>query len=84
MIAREACGSCHLIPGIEGADGMAGPSLAHFASRQMIVGVLANSPGNLEHYLKSPASIVTTNAMPDQHLTDEQARNIAAYLYTLR
>lgn len=84
VIARKACGSCHEIPGIEEADGMVGPSLAHFASRQMIAGTLANSPANLALYLKAPQTVVKGNIMPDQGLTDEQVRDAAAYLYTLR
>ena len=84
IITRMACGSCHRIPGIEEANGTVGPSLAHFGSRQMIVGVLANSPQNLFRYLKSPQSAVKGNYMPDQRLSDQQVRDAAAYLYTLR
>ena len=84
VIARKACGSCHEIPGIEEADGTVGPSLAHFARRQTVAGPLANTPANLFRYLKAPQSVVPGNYMPDQGLTDRQARDIAAYLYTLR
>jgi cytochrome c2 len=83
-ISREACGSCHRIPGIDGANGMVGPSLAGFASRQMIVGLFANSPANLHHYLKNPAIAGPGNVMPVQGLSDREVSDIAAYLYTLR
>jgi cytochrome c2 len=83
VITRQACGSCHRIPGIQQADGMVGPPLAHFAGRQMIVGRLPNTPHSLELYLRSPQSISKGNAMPDMGLTTKQTRDVAAYLYTL-
>lgn len=83
-ITRDACGSCHEIPGIEEAEGRVGPSLRHFASRQMIAGRLANTPANLERWLKSPQSVKPGSAMPDQSLTDRQVRDVAAYLERLR
>ena len=55
VITRMACGSCHVIPGIEGADGHVGPPLAHFARRRTIAGVLANTPANLAAFLKAPS-----------------------------
>jgi cytochrome c2 len=84
VMTREACGSCHRIPGIEGAEGDVGPSLAHFAKQRMIAGRLANTPANLARYLKSPQALIPGNAMPDQRLTDDDVRYIAAYLATLR
>lgn len=83
-IARQACGSCHVIPGIEEADGRVGPPLVHFAAQQTIAGKLPNTPGNLVRFLKSPRTVVRNGAMPDLGLTDDQVRDIAAYLYTLK
>lgn len=84
VITRQACGSCHRIPGIAGADGDVGPPLAHFAGRKMIAGKLDNVPANLERYLVSPQAVVPGNVMPDQHLTEEEVRDVAAYLESLR
>lgn len=83
-IGRQACGSCHVIPGIEGADGRVGPPLAHFASQQTIAGKLPNFPGNLKRFLKAPRAVAANGAMPDLGLSDDQVRDIAAYLYTLK
>jgi cytochrome c1 len=83
-ITRDACGSCHEIPGIEESQGRVGPSLRHFAKRRMIAGRLPNTPANLQRWLKAPQSIAPGNAMPDQGLTDQQARDVAAYLERLR
>jgi cytochrome c1 len=35
-------------------------------------------------WLRNPQKILPGNAMPDMQLTQEQARDIAAYLYTLK
>ena len=84
IIARQACGSCHVIPGIEGADGQVGPPLTHFASRQTVAGKLPNMPDELIRFLESPQSTMPGGAMPDLDLTDRQARDVAAYLYGLK
>jgi cytochrome c len=83
-IGRQACGSCHVIPGIEGADGRVGPPLAHFAAQQTIAGTLPNSPDNLKRFLKAPRAVVPNGTMPDLGLSDDQVRDIAAYLYGLK
>lgn len=80
---RMGCGSCHYIPGVQNADGLVGPPLTHFAQRTMVAGVLANTPPNLVHWIKEPQAVMPGNAMPTQGLTEAQARDIAAYLYTL-
>jgi cytochrome c1 len=83
LVTRQACGSCHKIPGIGGADGTVGPSLAHFASQRMIAGALPNTPENLARFLRSPRTVVRDSVMPDQPLTEDQMRNVVAYLYAL-
>lgn len=84
IIARQSCGSCHQIPGIPLADGVVGPPLDHFRSRTMIAGLLPNRPSDLVRWLRAPQSVLPHNGMPDTGLTDEEARNVAAYLYTLQ
>lgn len=83
-IRAYGCGACHTIPGIEGARGMVGPPLISLARRTMIAGELPNSPENLVRWLKDPPSIEAGTAMPKLGLTDQQARDVAAYLSTLR
>jgi cytochrome c1 len=83
-ITQMGCGSCHSIPGIADADGMVGPPLTHFQRRTIIAGLLPNTPDNLVHWIRHPQSVVPGNAMPDTGLSEKQARDVAAYLYTLR
>jgi putative membrane protein len=83
VIAQYGCGTCHTIPGIAGADGNVGPPLTGFARRVYIAGMLRNTPENLQHWLQDPQSVVPGNVMPNVGLTDKEARDAAAYLYTL-
>jgi cytochrome c oxidase assembly factor CtaG/cytochrome c2 len=84
IIGRIGCGVCHVIPGISGADGLVGPPLNRIGSRDYIAGVLRNKPNNMVRWLKDPQSVVPGNVMPDTGLSDKEARDVAAYLYTLR
>ncbi len=83
-IVAYGCGSCHTIPGIRTAHGMAGPPLAQFARRSYIAGEVPNSASHLVRWISSPQSIEPGTAMPDLGVTAADARDIAAYLYTLR
>lgn len=84
LIVKSGCGTCHEIPGISGADGHVGPPLDHMAVRTMIAGFLPNTPDNMRTWLKNPQAVVPGNAMPNMELRDDEAKNITAYLYTLR
>lgn len=84
LIRATGCGSCHIVPGINDANGLVGPPLTQMALRVYIAGVLRNTPANMVHWLRSPQSVVPGNAMPDLGLSEGDARDIAAYLYTLQ
>lgn len=84
LIEQYGCNSCHIVPGIDGAKGMVGPSLEHIASRQIIASKLTNSPGNLTSYIQNPQISDPQNAMPNLGVKPDEARDIAAYLYTLK
>ena len=84
IIASYKCGSCHTIPGIAGAHGVFGPPLNMMARRSYIAGNFANTPDNLTHWVMAPTSMKPKTAMPDLGLTQQQARDVAAYLETLR
>ena len=83
-IGRYGCSSCHTIPGISGADGMVGPPLTKIGTRSYIGGVLKNTPDNLKAWLKNPPGIDEKTAMPNLKLGEEDVKDIACYLYTLR
>lgn len=84
LIQSYGCGACHTIPGIRTAKGVVGPPLMFFARRTMIAGELPNSPDNLVRWIKDPVAVEPKTAMPNLGITSDQARDIAAYLYTLQ
>jgi cytochrome c1 len=55
-----------------------------FGQRTFIAGEVPNSPENLVRWIRSPKSIEPGTAMPELGLSDQDARDVAAYLYTLR
>lgn len=82
-LARRPCGGCHEIPGVRGARGKVGPSLSGFAGRAHVDGRLPNTPDNLIAWIVDPHAIDPPNAMPATGVGRAEARNMAAYLYTL-
>ena len=84
VIEQKSCGSCHTIPGIPDAQGLVGPPLFFFARRTYIAGELPNTPENLVKWVVSPQSVEPKTAMPTLGLSQQQARDVAAYLYTLQ
>ncbi len=83
-IVRYGCTACHNIPGVEGPRGMVGPPLDHMASRAVIAGKFQNTPQNLIQWLQNPQSTDPNNSMPNMGVTPDDARDMAAYLYTLK
>ncbi len=84
VIEEFDCGTCHTIPGVRAARGLVGPPLMWFSRRTFIAGEVPNTPENLVRWVRAPESIEAATAMPTVGLTDQQARDVAAYLYTLR
>lgn len=82
-IISQQCSACHRVPGVAGAVGDVGPSLAGIGRQQIIAGKLPNNPANMIRWLMHPQKEIPGNAMPEMGLTEDQAKKIAAYLYTL-
>jgi cytochrome c len=83
LIADYGCGTCHAVPGVQGADGLVGPPLDHFSRRTYIAGHLPNSAENLQTWVQNPQDVDPGTAMPDLGVTADEAADITAYLYTL-
>ena len=82
-IGQYGCSSCHTIPGVRGAHALVGPSLDRVGGRMYIGGVLQNTPDNMMRWLENPPGVDPMTAMPNMHVSDADARDIASYLYTL-
>ena len=84
VVERVGCAACHRIPGIAWPTGAVGGSLDRFAERSLIAGRLPNQPDTLVPWLRDAPSLSRETGMPPMPITDAEARDVAAYLYTLR
>lgn len=82
-VAEVGCGACHIVPGVPGARGTVGPSLAAFARRNFIAGSVPNEPATLAAFIRNAPAFAPDGAMPALPLSEADTRDIAAYLYTL-
>jgi cytochrome c1 len=83
-IERHGCAACHVIPGVSNPGSHVGPSLDRIATRGYIGGVLANTPENMLRWLRDPPAVDPRTAMPKIPMTEQETRDMSAYLYTLK
>lgn len=83
IIEQTGCAACHAIPGVRWPQGRTGGSLAGVGARPLIAGRLPNQPGIMASFVRDAPSLSPDTAMPPMPLTRTQARDVAAYLYTL-
>jgi len=85
VMTANGCSGCHTIAGVPGAQGQVGPRLdGRLADRVFIGGALANNPENMIRWIRAARELNPHTAMPSTRITEQQARDIAAYLYALR
>jgi cytochrome c oxidase subunit 2 len=79
----QLCAACHSVRGTSAASTV-GPDLTHFMSRDTFAGaIFENTEENLIAWLEDPPEMKPGSLMPDYNLTEEQIRNLVAYLQTL-
>lgn len=83
-IRKYGCNTCHEISGVPGARGLIGPRLDGIGQRYYIAGEIPNTPANLMLWIQHPRQVELHTAMPEMGVTEQDSRDIAAYLYTLR
>jgi len=84
MFIQYGCGSCHHIGYVRKATGLVGPPLGGIAERTMLAGRAPNTPANMIAWIRDPQAIEPGTAMPNLGVDERTARDMAAYLYTLR
>lgn len=83
LVTQYQCGTCHVIPDVQGAGGDTGPSLEHVARLSYIAGRIPNRPDNMVAWLRNPPALKPGTIMPAMGISEQEARHMAAYLYTL-
>jgi mono/diheme cytochrome c family protein len=83
-LEQYACLTCHRIPGVVGEHAPVGPPLDRVATREYLAGVVRNNRENMVRWLRSPQEIHPHTTMPNLGVSERDARDMTAYLYTLR
>jgi cytochrome c2 len=82
---KYGCYGCHDIPVIpHGAGAHVGPALGGIGSRRFIAGRVPNHPDSMVKYLMNPQAVDSDSRMPSLGIHEQEAKDIAAFLYTLK
>jgi cytochrome c2 len=82
-VARYGCVACHAIPGTANQGSNVGPPLRKIARRAYLGGVVPNTPQDMVRWLRNPPQAAPRTAMPNLGISEQEAKDIASYLYTL-
>ena len=66
------------------ADATVGPPLTKVARRVFLAGHIQNTPENMMRWIRHPHAFEPQTAMPEMGVSEQDSRDIVAYLYTLR
>jgi cytochrome c len=83
-LTSYGCVACHTIPGVRGSNSLSAPPLIGISQRSYLAGMLENTPDNLRSWIQHPRKVNPHTAMPEQGVSEQDASDIAAYLYTER
>ena len=84
QLAMHSCISCHTIPGVPKGDGTSAPSLAHWSKHESFVNTYDNTSENLIRWLQNPSHMKPGTKMPNLNVSEKDARDMAAYLFSLK
>lgn len=84
QVARDnGCMACHSVSGMPSVENGFGPDLDGWSDNVVIAGQVENLPENLVQFLVDPQSVAPGSGMPSVGLTEDEARDVASWLYTL-
>ena len=81
VIVEYGCSGCHTLAAVRQATGRVGPKLEDLGEQVYLAGVLPNQPENMVMWLMNPRELSPQTAMPDLDVTEQDARDIGAFLY---
>lgn len=84
LVTDKGCVACHAFPDVKWPRGGLGPSLENFGRQGLIAGRLPNQPGVLMQFVRDAPAQIPGTAMPAISMTDQEARDVTAYLLRLR
>lgn len=84
LVVAKGCAACHAFPDVPWPRGGLGPALHGFGHQGLIAGQLPNQPGVLMQFIRDAPAFVPASAMPAMDLSDQEARDVTAYLLQLK
>jgi cytochrome c2 len=84
LLTTYGCTGCHMVPGVEGPRAMLGPALDNTATKTSIVGKFPNTPENMTRWITNPPGMDPNTTMPNVGVNPQDARDLTAFLFTLR
>ena len=75
LFIQYGCGSCHALKNVRSATGSVGPPLDGIALRVIIGGHLANTPDNMQRWIRDPQHVAPGTAMPDLNVGGDAPRH---------
>jgi cytochrome c1 len=82
LFVAAGCAGCHTLQGLP-ATGVAGPNLTNVVLRPTLAGeMIPMTPESLTRFLLEPAALKPGSPMPNVGLTEPEARDLAAFLYS--
>jgi cytochrome c len=83
LTSHYGCASCHDIPGAA-VTGHVGPTLRGVQRRPYLAGGVPNTPAHMIEWIRFPDRVRPGTLMPNLRVSEADARELAAFLYTLR
>ena len=87
LFSSRGCIACHVAPGVPGATGTIGPSLAGIgdpAKKPTLTDGGANTPEHVKTWIQDPQRLKPGTMMPNLGLSDRDANDLTAFLLTLK
>jgi cytochrome c len=83
LFVARGCGGCHTLETSDGATGLVGPRLTNVVLRPTLAGeAIQTTPENLARWIMDPPAMKPGTAMPKLGLTEQEAQDVAAFLYS--
>lgn len=83
LAEHYGCAACHEIPGAA-TSGFVGPTMRGIQRRAYLAGGLPNTPATLVAWIRGPERVRPGTLMPNLRVSEQDGRDLAAFLYTLR
>ncbi|MBI4213871.1 MAG: c-type cytochrome [Chloroflexi bacterium] len=80
---EKGCVTCHTLQGVPSATGVLGPNLTNVSLRPTLTEAsFPNTPDQMARWLMNPPAMKPGTIMPNLGLTDQQAQDLVALLYS--